>query len=404
MNSSTKKPVLLLLLLSLLALLTGCGNDNGTNPNDTHHDHDAQAWIWAFDDDSSRVWIYDSHEGVLETSYTASAFPMMHCFLAGPATKPTVWMAKNGIAYAFTSGFDLSHGDHAHQETPVQYATVSVGANPVHMGSSPSGDTVAFANDGDMTVSIIDVRSKSVVRTVTHGSGHSSALLTGEYLITTPATGSDQTWAKMVDIARDSVLDSLTIGAGAHGDAYYAAGKKAFMAVTSGIIVIDAAKRTVTKTIPYSETGRTNFLYHGHNSSIAVGLHKTEAGTSDKLLVLDMSAESLAYLTIPGATLTWNISKGQFALSADGTVAVISDNTLPKIYHITLATKTVTTLAAPGAACAVATNNDGTYVWALDGSNISMIHADENTTENSFEVESGTDWIFATSSSMEAVH
>ncbi len=398
-----KRNIPLVLIIVLMFLFGGC--KKSSNPVDTNsHDHDTEAWLWAFDDDSGRVLIYDTHEGTQEASYTASAFSMMHCFLAGPAMEPTLWMAKNGTAYAFTAGFDLSHGDHAHKETPLQYATITVGTNPVHMGSTPSKDTVAFANDGDNTVSIIDVATKSVVKTVSHGSGHSAALLTGEFLITTPATASNATWAKIVDIAGDSVLDSLTIGAGAHGDAYYATGKKAFMAVTAGISVIDVAAKTVTRTIPYTEAGRTNFLYHGHESPFVVGLHKTEAGISDKLLLLDMMSESLEYLTIGGASLPWNISKGQFVLSADGKVAVISDNVSSTVYHITLATKAVKTLSAPAAACAVATNVKGDMVWALNSGTISMINVEENEIDKTFAVPVGIDWIYVTSTDVELVH
>jgi hypothetical protein len=401
-TSSNGKLIVLLLCAGLLLLFGGC--DNSTNPDDSHdHEHDVEAWLWAFDDDNSEVTIYDTHEGEAEETYTASAFPMMHCFMAGPAMTPTLWMAKESTAYGFTTGFDLAHGDHAHKETPEEYATVSVGDNPVHMGHSPSGDTIAFANDEDQTVSIIDVAAKSVVATVTHGSGHSAALLTGEYLITHAATGSGDTWAKIIDIAKDSVLDSLTIGAGAHGDAYYEDEKKAFIACADGLYIIDTEDRTVKGSIDYTESGRTNFLYHGHGSSLAIGLHKTDEGSSDKLLLLDMDDESLDYLTISGAKLTWNITTGQFALSADGSVAVISDNESSKIYHLTLATKEVITLKAPAKACAIATNSDGTFVWALSGSKVSMIEVDENETVESFSVDDAADWIYITSSEVEVV-
>ncbi|MBD3315904.1 MAG: hypothetical protein GF344_08970 [Chitinivibrionales bacterium] len=400
---ATKVSISLPLFAGLLFLFGGC-SDNGTNPDDSHHEHDVEAWLWAFDDDNGTVTIHDTHDGVAETTYTASAFPMMHCFTAGPAMTPTLWMAKSSTAYGFTTGFDLSHGDHAHKETPLPYATISTGVNPVHMGSSPSGDTISFANDGDQSVSIIDVAAKKVVATVTHGSGHSSALLTGENLITHAATGSGDTWAKVIDIAKDSVLDSVTIGSGAHGDAYYEAGKKAFVACADGLYIIDAATKSVEGSLAYTEPGRTNFLYHGHGGSHAVGLHKTESGTSDKLLLLDMQNESLEYLTISGASLTWNVMTGQFALSSDGGVAVISDNTASKIYHITLATKTITTLLAPAGGCAVATNADGTFVWALNGNTVSMIHAEENAVEHSFSVNSATDWIYVTSVSLDVVH
>jgi len=389
----------------LLLALGGCGEDPSGTGDDHQHDHEVNAWLWAFDDDAQSATIYDAHEGVAETTFTAAAFAMMHCFTAGPSMEPTVWMAKTNTAYAFTAGFDLSHGDHAHMETPAVYAMIPVGNNPVHMGRSPSGDTVAFANDDDGTISIIDVASKQVVATVSHGSGHSAALLIGGgRIITTPATGSGETWAKIVDIAADSVLDSLTIGAGAHGDAFYAASGKAFIACTDGIHVIDIANRQVSGSVPYADSGRTNFLYHGHESSIAVGLHKTTAGTSDKLLLLHMDSETLEYLSISGATLNWNIRDGHFALSDDGSTAVIADLQGSSIYHVDLATKTVTTLQAPAAGCAVAVDARGETVWALNGATVTTIDAAENLAVGVISVSSDVDWIFATSVEVDVTH
>jgi DNA-binding beta-propeller fold protein YncE len=391
-------------VIALLAL-GGC-DDNPTDSGDEPHvhDHDVHAWLWAFDDDGRTVTVYDTHDGVAETTYTAAAFPMMHCFTAGPSLEPTLWMAKGNTAYAFTAGFDLSHGDHAHMETPLPYASIAVGNSPVHMGRSPSGDTVAFANDDDGTVSIIDVGSKSVVGTVSHGSGHSAALLIGDRIITTAATGSGATWAKIVDIATDSVLDSLTIGAGAHGDAYHAAGSKAFIACADGMYIIDAAARRVTGSIPYGEPGRTNFLYHSHANDVAIGLHKTDGGTSDKLLLLDMRNETLEYLQITGATLTWNIRDGHFALSDDGNTAVIADMQTAAIYHVDLPTKTVTTLQAPAAGCAVAVDAGGETVWALNDGTVTTIDAAENHTVDTVSVSSDTDWLFVTSVTVDVTH
>lgn len=388
-----------------LSALWGCSDNPSDNDNHGDHDHEVHAWLWAFDDDSQTVTIYDAHEGVAETTFTAAAFSMMHCFTAGPSMEPTVWMAKTNTAYAFTAGFDLSHGDHAHMETPVTYATIPIGNNPVHMGRSPSGDTVAFANDDDQTISIIDVVSKSVVATVSHGSGHSAALLIGGgRIITTPATGSGETWAKIVDIATDSVLDSLTIGAGAHGDAFYATAGKAFVACTDGIYIIDVVNRRAVGSIPYADSGRTNFLYHGHESAIAVGLHKTAAGTSDRLLLLHMDGDSLEYLTIAGAKLNWNIRDGHFALSHDGTTAVIADLQRPSIYHLDLTTFTVKTLQAPAAGCAITVDAHGETVWALNGATVTTIDAAENRTVGTMSVSTDVDWLYATSVEVEVLH
>ena len=151
--------------------------------------------------------------------------------------------------------------------------------------------------------------------------------------------------------------------------------------------------------MPYTEAGRTNFLYHGEDASISVGLHKTDAGTSDKILLIDMANETLEYLTISGATLDWKIKDGYFALSQDGQVAVLADLSLPNIYHVNLQTNAVTTLNAPAASVAVATNYDGSQVWAQDknAQTVTRIHVEHNEQEDEFSVSSGTEWIFVTS-------
>ncbi len=355
------------------------------------------AWIWAYSGAANTLEAYHSATGEMRAQFTASAHPMMHILYAGSSDEPTIWMANGGTAYAFTAGFH-SHGDHAHMETPEVYKTVTVGPSPVHMGVAPDGMAVAFANDGDQTVSVIDVASGSV-QTISHGSGHSAALLTGEFLITTAATPTDEKWAKMIDISSNSVVATIETATGTHGDAFYAAGNTAFLACGDGIYIVDVSAKSVKKSLPYTEAGRTNFLYHGEESSLAVGLHKTESGTSDKILLLDMAGESMEYLTITGATLDWKIKDGYFALSQNGQVAVLADLALPKVYHINLQTNAVTTLTAPVSAVAVATNFDGTHVWVLDKTSlkISRIHAAHNEREDEFSVTPGTEWIFVTS-------
>lgn len=363
----------------------------------TGHEEKVLAWIWAYDGTAGTLQAYHSADGEKKAEFTASAHPMMHIIHAGPVDEPTIWMANGGMAYAFTAGFH-GHGDHAHLEIPEIYNTVATGAGPVHTGVSPDGMTVAFANDGDQTVSVIDVAGGSV-QTISHGSGHSAALLTGEYLITTAATPTAEKWANIIDISTNTVVATIETAPGAHGDAYYDVGNTAFIACGDGIYVIDVAAKSLKKSLPYTQAGRTNFLYHGEEASKAVGLHKTESGTSDKILLLDMAAEIMEYLTIPGATLDWKIKDGYFALSQDGQVAVLADLSLPNIYHVNLQTKEVTTLTAPSASAAVATNFDGSQVWVLDKSSqkVSRIHVEHNERTDEFNAASGTEWIFVTS-------
>jgi len=198
---------------------------------------------------------------------------------------------------------------------------------------------------------------------------------------------------------------TIETATGTHGDAFYAAGNTAFLACGDGIYIIDVIAKSLKKSLPYTEPGRTNFLYHGEGASMAVGLHKTESGTSDKILLLDMAGETLEYLTIAGATLDWKIKDGYFALSQNGQVAVLADLSQPKVYHVDLQTKAVSTLTAPVAAVAVATNFDGSQVWVLDKTSqqVSRIHVEHNEREDEFSVSAGTEWIFVTSFNGEVI-
>jgi len=125
-------------------------------------------------------------------------------------------------------------------------------------------------------------------------------------------------------------------------------------------------------------------------------LHKTESGTSDKFLLLDLANETLTYITIPNAQLDWNLTAGLFALAREGGVAVFSDKARAKIYHVALDTRKVTTLDAPAAAAPVAVSYDGIHIWALSGQKVSRIYVPANQIETTLTVPDGTDWIWVT--------
>jgi DNA-binding beta-propeller fold protein YncE len=62
-------------------------------------------------------------------------------------------------------------------------------------------------------------------------------------------------------------------------------------------------------------------------------------------------------------------------------------------------TDMATTLTAPTASVAIATNFDGTQVWVLDKTSqkVSRIDAEHNVRTDEFSVSPGTEWIFVTS-------
>jgi hypothetical protein len=393
----------------LLILLAGFVNHCAVDPeddilapemNDPGESHPIHAWLWAFDSKAASCRVFHTLDLQMWASFSMDMHPMMRVFEAGLINanlNHSLWMAKGNQIFAFANGI-LDHGDHGHIVLPLVHQTITLpeGANLVHHSRSYIGQKVAFADDAQQQVVVIDVQD-GAVSTIEHGSAHSAALLAGDYLVTTAATPTGEKWAKLVYLSSGQVDTTLEIGAGAHGDVFYDQANTVFIACSDGLYVIDMNAKQVKNSIPYSEPGRTNFLYHTPGKGFAVGLHKTESGTSDKFMLLDLANETLEYITIPGAQLDWNNSTGLFALAREGGVAVFADKVNSKIYHIELTTRTITTLDAPAAACPVAVSFDGTQVWALAGQNVSRIYVPENNIKDTLTVPSGTDYIWVTS-------
>ncbi len=391
-------------LVILLGLISHCAVDPeddllAPKTNESTSAHPIHGWLWAFDADATSCQVFHTVDLKQWASFSMDMHPMMRVFEAGLLNanlNHSLWMAKGNQVFAFTDGI-LDHGDHGHIVLPIvhQTITLSENANLVHHSRSSNGQKVAFADDAQQQVVIINVQDGAVTN-IGHGSAHSAAILAGDYVITTAATSTGEKWAKLIYPAAGEVEKTLEIGAGAHGDAYYSQNNTAFIACSDGIYVIDINAKQVKKKIPYIEDGRTNFLYHATGEPFAVGLHKTESGTSNKFIRLDLANETLEYVTIPNAQLDWSIAAGLFALAREGRIAVFSDKAQAKIYHVVLETRKVTTLNAPAAAAPVAVSYDGSHIWALSGQKVSRIYVPDNKIEDTLTVPEGTDWIWVT--------
>lgn len=385
--------------------LVGCAVDPekdilAPKNEDSSTGHPIHAWLWAFDDDAGSVQVYHTVDKKAWASFPALMHPMMRTLEGGLINanlNHSIWMAKGNQIFSFTDGI-LDHGDHGHIVIPAvhQVLTAPGNASLVHKSRSTNGQLLAFADDARQEIVTID-NQKGTMHQIQQGSAHSAALLAGDYLITTAATSTDEKWARIIYTATGQVVGTLEIGQGAHGDAYYPAGNTAFIACSDGIYVIDVPGKSLKKKIAYTQPGRTNFFYHAPESNLAVGLHKTESGVSDRFLILDLANESLDYITIPNSRLTWNMSAGQFALAREGEIVVFSDLEAAKIYHVNLTTRSVVDLDAPGVACPIAVNYNGQQVWALSGRTICRIYVPENKIEDIITVQDGSDWILVTS-------
>jgi len=387
-------------LILALALLGGCSDDDDEilGAGDPE-EGDLNTWIWALDDETGTIWVHDADSGELEATLSGESHPMMRQVLAGPAAEPTVWMGKGGFAYAYTRGFH-PHGDHAHMEVPEALGPIPTGTSNVHQGVDGHGEYICYANDGDSTFTLIDVQTRTA-RTLHHGSGHSAAFYSHGHLV---ATDMHNKWARIIDAEADTIIHEVLIDTLAHGDAFHHDSETLFIATLNGFEALDVEAGTLGSRIPYPTSGRVNFLYHSGDEKVAFGPHRTE-GETDQIILLNMATQEAEALAISGASLAWNISGGNFALSENGKMVVATDLGQARAYVIcidadnTSCYRTVLTVPVPTADMACATNYAGDHIWVLDKSSgaVSCYHPDENELHNTWTVNAAADYIFATS-------
>lgn len=421
MNRSRFFSLFLVALLALFPVFWGC-SDGSSDPvgamsdHDDDHDHGdevsavAPAWIWGYQTGDQVLTAYHSDGGQRRATFAAHIHPMIKIAYAPSESRPTIWMASGHKAQSFTAGF-YPHGDHGHMETPEKHLSRSGVHRPAHMTISHDGGTAVIANDETETFTLVDVESGAVTN-VDHGSPHSTALMTGQgHLL---ATHPGENWARIIDPLTNTVLAEMSIGGRAHGDAYNAATGRAFVACEEGVgvEVIDTVSMMKTARLPYPAAGRSSFLYHSGETPTAVGLHNLsvdgERRETDSFLLIDMANETMAAISIPGASLDWSSRDGHFALSKDGRTAVFSDLNASRIYVVdvdpaSMNYRSVRTLQAPAPGVAVGVGERGEHLFVLAGTMVYPVDLDHGEVDmaGAFAVKEGTDWIYVTSFSGE---
>jgi hypothetical protein len=402
------------LFFCILPFFTGCSSDSSSPIGSDDRGTEFQAplaWVWGYDADTETFTAYHSRDDKRAT-FAANIHSHMQIMYAPSDPQHTIWMGSGHQALAFTAGF-TPHGDHGHMETPEKHVATSEVHGCVHMGVSHDGETVAFANDENETFTVIDTET-GTVSTVNHGSPHSSALITdGGQLV---GVHMQENWARIIDPLTDSVLEEISIGSLAHGDAYHSATDRAFIACAEGIEVIDTVSMAKTKRLDYPDpaTVRTYILYHADENPVAVGpAYNTadgEAAETDSFFLLHMTDETLETLTIPGATLDWSKSNGLVDLSKDGRTAVFSDVNAALLYVVDVdpssdTYRSVTTITTPAAGDAVAVGATAEHLFILSGTTVYPVDLDAAAVDmdGAFTVNDGTDWIYVTSFSGELI-
>ncbi len=411
MKTFLKRPTLLFafLIMCLPFLLTGCDDDDcPTDPGNGNGSSDPSknplAWVWGYDTDTKILTAYHSRGGK-RVAFTTDIHPNLTIHHS-PSNH--IWMGFSKNAISFTNGFHL-HGNHDHMETPEKFISTT-GGYCAHMGFSTDGRWVAVANN-DSTFNWIDT-DNNIVTTVDSGSGHSAALVTKDnYILSYDAANN---WARIIDAPNNTVLAEITIGDGAHGEAYNKTTDKAFIPVNDGIDVIDISTKTVTKRIAYpnfaSDSIRTYIMYHDRTGQVPVAvcpawdLRKSYPDTeSDRVFLLHMGNETLETVMIPGARLAWK-KAGYFDLSKDGKTAVFSDLSAALIYIIDVdpssATyKKYTTITTPAAGLPVAVGYKGDHIFVLHQNKVYPVDVEAGTVDldGALTIKDDTDWIYVTS-------
>ncbi len=396
-----KRLSLVLLFGVALGILVGCGekSDVVLGPIDQPN-VEVFTWIWAVDDDLDSLRVYDADTGRLAASFGAFSHYLMRETKAGPVGEPTVWLGANGQANGFTQGF-AAHGDHSHMTAPVRVAQLDLGLNSAHTGVSHDGSTVAWANDGGSDFTLVDTETL-VPKTLPGGSAHSAALPCASGLI---ATDMHQKWVRVLDLEDGTVLHEAVIDTLSHGDAWHEASATAFLACLHGFEVFDPQLGQTETFIPYPGPGRTNFLFHRGDNSVALGPVKGQEPLGNSIFLLDMAACTASEIVIAGASLTWNRGSGNFSISDDGKLSAVTDTNEAKAYLINLYSSTPAQVAsvvmldipAPNMACAL--DYGGNYLWLLntDTGMVDGFCTTDLVSEYQLQVDISTDYIFTTS-------
>lgn len=399
--SAGRWALLALLGLMFLVLVAGCSDDDDqvVGPGGEEEEEEYFAWLWAFDADQDSLRVYDLDSGELKATFFADPHNTIHEVQSGPAGEPTVWMGSQGTGYGFTAGFG-THGDHAHMELPEALPTVTTGAGNTHLATDDHGETVAWANDGDQTFTLVDTET-GAVSTLANGSPHSAALLTHEALL---ATHMHEKWLRFLDLGDGSILAQVEIDTLAHGDAFHHDSETAFISCLNGVEVIDVENQSVVTSLAYPEAGRCNFLLHAGENPVALGPVKLPDGDAEEVFLLNMVNPSLGTVHLHGAALAWNRAGGNIALSGDGTVAVMTDLASAAAYVISLDPAdmgSVQTLSVAEADMAAALDHSGMLLCLLekDSGEVHLLHKHEGAfvDEGHVDVHPGSDWIFITS-------
>ncbi len=362
-----------------------------------------RAWLWAFDSLSDSIVVYHTIDKRAWKSFHPAPLSQNGFLVAGligGGIYPTLWTWKGSTIYSITSGI-LDHSDHGHIVHPYLHKKISLGPSWRITGMSVSLDgTRIIASALDSVFQAVS----GYVLTINYLTGDTSFFHENTPVTLSLSIGSSilSAWehsieANILGVSNGNVLKTITIDTLVSCGVFHAGTETAFLACQNGVQVIDMASSLAIGLLEYASNGRVTYLFNRKSSNQALGLFKTEAVASDRVIVLDMIDRSIIELVIPGASLAANSYGGTCIVSEDGSNAILADLVQPILYRISLGTGGVEKAVAPDRACQVACNWDGSIVWALARAKAYQVSFKNDAIVDSIAVANSTSWIMVTS-------
>jgi hypothetical protein len=233
--------------------------------------------------------------------------------------------SEAGMTQVLDSGsYAQGHGDHFHYFTrePALRSDVIEGDTPIHVVGADG--RVAIFNDGAGTVSVFDeiglTSGGLQVETIdANGPHHGVSVPVHQgYLVTSSAEGGLPETVVQVDLGGAEIARYDNVCPGLHGEAIM--GESVVFGCADSLAVIDPESQSAS-TIAYPARDgeqRVGSLFHGGQTLVG-------NWGADAFVVVDLEADSLAPVTIPGTV-------AGMAVTAEGEIVVLTTDGMLHVY------------------------------------------------------------------------
>ena len=248
--------------------------------------------------------------------------------------------------------------------------TITVGIQPYGVAVSPDGSKVYVGNRGAGSVSVINTTDNTVSATIDVNTGQVNGIAVTPDGSRVYVSGSTRT--SVINTATNEVI--ATLGVGTSGVVVSPNGQKVYVGSESQVYVINTTDNTIETSFSVSPQGMA-ISPDGKKLYIADGYGLYEFNT----------------VTNSGQKTLFFASKAVgVAISPDGnTLFVTADNSTDNVYIISTVDNTIkATLTAGSKPVGVSVSLDGSKAYIVNSSsnNVSVINTSSNTVESTIEV------------------